>query len=304
MQAEDLMRRVLAFADAHDAGETPLPTGIADLAVMRQRAPTPLKSVVYRPVFCLVLQGAKQAFVGDRTITFEAMQSVIISVEVPTLARVVRASRREPYVAMALGLDMALLTELAAEIGAFAAESAEAAPIATGVADEAVIDAMARLFALVDTPQAVSVLRPLILREIHYWLLSARHGTMLRALARADSAASRIARATAMIRRDYAAPLRIANLADAAGMSASAFHDHFKAVTGTTPIQYQKQLRLMEARHLILAGGHSVSSAAFEVGYGSPTQFSREYARKFGASPRADMKSATPEDAEAMAAGP
>ncbi|MBN9066850.1 MAG: AraC family transcriptional regulator [Rhizobiales bacterium] len=288
MEADNIARRVLDFADRNGAGELPLETGVGGLSVMRQRSPGVLKPVLYQPVFCLVLQGAKQALIGDRAVTFCEGQSVIISMELPTLARVVSASTARPYVALALELDMALLRELAVEIGGLPAVRETAAAIEAGDADGAILDATRRLFDLTEKPQSAPILAPLTVREIHYWLLSARHGAMLRALTRTDSRSARIARATVRIRRGYNEPLRIAELAHDAGMSASAFHDHFRSVTGTTPLQYQKRLRLMEARRLILAGDCSVSSAAFAVGYESPTQFSREYTRQFGLSPRRD----------------
>jgi AraC-like DNA-binding protein len=203
------------------------------------------------------------------------------------LTRVVQASHAKPYVALALTLDLTLVHELAAEIDA--ASDEPQSMIAVGEADDALLGAMDRLFGLVDKPQAAPTLSPLIRREIHYWLLAARHGAMLRALARPDSHAARVARATALIQRGYAETLRVPELARAAGMSASAFHEHFKAITGLTPLQYQKQLRLTKARQLLIGDGETVSGAAFAVGYESPTQFSREYSRRFGASPRADV---------------
>ena len=287
IKPQELIQRVITYADARKAGEQPLMTDISGFSVVRSRAPTTMAPVLFQPIFCLVLQGAKQAYMGDRLVTFGEMDSVIISFDLPTLARIVRASRTEPYVALALKLDMAMLRELAAEMDYSPGERGDA--IATAEAGGAVVEAMGRLFGLLEKPEAARVLTPLLLREIHYWMLSAEHGAMLRTLVRADSHAARIARATVMIQQNYAAPLRVADLARAAGMSHSAFHEHFKAITGTTPVQYQKLLRLMEARRLILTGEHSISSAAFTVGYESPNQFSREYSRQFGAPPRNDV---------------
>lgn len=294
MQMNDLAARVLAYADGRNAAETPFATEIDGLGVSRARAPTPLAAIVYQPIFCLVLQGEKQALLGERTVSFGRGQSVIVSLDLPTSSRIVKASRAEPYVALALRLDAGLLRELAAEmepVGQEARGGAKAEAIAAGEVDAAILDAFARLFGLVGKPADTRrVLAPLILREIHFWLLRAGHGAMLRELARADSHAAGIARAVAVIKRDYALPLRVADLARVAGMSPSGFHDHFKAVTGTTPLQFQKRLRLMEARRLLLGDDVGVSAAAFEVGYESPTQFSREYARQFGQSPRADKR--------------
>lgn len=285
MQPEDLCKEVVAFAQTHDPTDTPITTGVGGLTAMCCTAPTALAATVYQPVFCLVLQGAKEAWFNGRTLTFAKMQSLIVGLDTMTAARVVRASTAEPYVALALRLDLGILRELAGEIGEDEIAAEQASAMATGEADRAVLDAMGRLFALAGKPAAARVLEPLILKEIHYLLLAARHGAMLRKLTRADSHASRIARAVAVIRRDYATTLRTADLARVAGMSVSAFHDHFRAVTATTPLQFQKQLRLMEARRLMLEGGNSVSAAAFEVGYESPTQFSREYSRMFGVPP-------------------
>ena len=132
----------------------------------------------------------------------------------------------------------------------------------------------------------MQALAPLVLREIHFRLLRAQHGGMLRQLLLHESPASRISKAIALIRSGYKAPIAVADLAAAAGMSQSTFHEHFKSLTSTTPLQYQKELRLLEARRLLMSGGKSVASAAYDVGYESPTQFSREYARKFGIPPR------------------
>lgn len=296
MLAEDLARKVLEFADNRKAGDEPMPTGVAGLDLVRQRAPSEIYPVVYQPIFCLVLQGVKETYLGSRTVRFARMESLIVGLDLPALARVVEASRQKPYVALALALDMALIRDLAAETDArsFGREPVEA--VVSGEADEAVLDAMGRLFALHDKPDAARVLESLIRKEIHYWLLTARHGGILRELVEKDSHAARIAQAIAVIRRGYASSLRIEDLARAAGMSGSAFHAHFKAITGTTPLQFQKQLRLMEARRLMQAEKLTVASTAFQVGYESPTQFSREYARHFGASPRSD-RSKTPAEA-------
>ena len=166
--------------------------------------------------------------------------------------------------------------------------------IAAGRTPPEIENAMARLFALTDRPEAAAILAPLIKREIHYWLLTAEHGSMVRLLARSESHASRIADAIALIRRDITAPLKVAALAETAGMSPSSFHAHFKAITEMAPLQFQKQLRLLEARRLIYGGALSVSETAFAVGYESPTQFSRDYSRRFGVSPSRDAAPASP----------
>jgi AraC-like DNA-binding protein len=235
------------------------------------------------------LQGAKQLTDAGRTVTISKGHSVIVSIDLPIASRVVNASPREPYLTLALRIDMTLLREIASEIDLASAGGEPADFISLAEADQALVDAMERLFGLVGKPSAAGVLQPLTEREIHFWMLMANHGTMLRELVRADSHAARIARAVGAIRRDYTGRLRVDDLARMAGMSNSVFHDRFKAITGTTPLQFQKRLRLMEAKRLIASGEISVSAAAWRVGYESPTQFSREYARAWGRPPRTDL---------------
>ncbi|GGB43906.1 AraC family transcriptional regulator [Tistrella bauzanensis] len=285
MTLDDLSRKVLAYADARDIGDEPSTTDVPGLKVSRRIQATELVPVLYEPIFCLVLEGAKQARQGSRIIDFPRGHSVVVGIDLPTDARVVEASPERPYVALALKLDMGLIRELSAEPGFAGGAGGEVAAISVAEADDAIIAAMGRLFALMDKPAALPVLHPLLIREIHYWLLCANHGSLLRALTQAGSNASRIADAIVIIRSNFERPLVVADLASAVGMSVSAFHLQFKAVTGTTPLQYQKRLRLIEAKRLMQSERQSVSSAAFSVGYESPTQFSREYVRMFGLPP-------------------
>jgi transcriptional regulator GlxA family with amidase domain len=187
---------------------------------------------------------------------------------------------------MILRLDPAILRSLIDDLGVTDTDEPIASSIQIGDADSALVDAMSRLFSLNDSPQDVAKLAPLIIREIHYRLLMAEHGAALRRLVRRNGQEARISTAIAVIRNDLSAPMSIPELARLASMSPSAFHHHFKAITETTPLQYQKQLRLLEARRLLADVGRSVSDTAHAVGYRSATQFSREYARAFGAAPR------------------
>ncbi len=286
MTLQALKDRVLAHARQRPGGLDPFEIGLPGLSISVHRQPTDLFAVRYWPIFCLVLQGAKQTSIGEQIVTFAAGRSVIIGVELPTFARVLRASTNEPYVALSIHLDLSLLKELGAELEGSTRGESPLPAIASGEADEAVIDAMSRLLGLVDKPAAISVLQPLIVREIHFWLLSAGHGAILRQIAHANTPTARIAEAAARIRRTFAEPLHIPQLARETGMSESTFHLHFRTVCGTTPLQFQKRLRLLEARRLILAEDHSVSAAALSVGYESPTQFSREFSRLFGLPPK------------------
>jgi len=266
-------------ADRANAGLDPAPTAVEGLSVMRRRRASPVEPVVYEPVLCVVLEGAKEVWHGEVPVRFQPGQSSVISFHMPTRARILEA----PYLSLGLRIDPTLLHEIAAEIAP--AEGGVSATVSLGEADGAVMEALARLFRLGNMPAAVPQLAPLIRRELHFWLLNSSHGPALRELARPASHAARIARATAEIRRNYDAPLRVGDLARGAGMSDTSFHARFKELTGTTPLQFQKRLRLLEARRLIEAGGQGVSQAAFSVGYESPTQFSREFSRMFGRAP-------------------
>lgn len=310
MFAQALTNRVLAYADQQAIGREPFRTEIPGLLVARHFRPTDLTPVLHRPILCLVLQGAKQSSLGNEIVIFSQGQSIIISLELPTYTRVVEASRQHPYAALALEIDLTLIKELAADIDDMEGDEKRAASgeghgsaIAIGEADDAIVNAMERLFGLLDKPAAATILRPLLMREIHFWLLSATHGRLLRQLVQVNSRAARISEAIIYIRRNYSEPLRIPELARAVGMSESAFHQHFKSICGASPLQFQKQLRLIEAARLMISEDQSVSAAAAAVGYESPTQFSREFSRMFGLSPREHRYSAV-HGVEARAGAP
>ena len=294
MSLAGLKDSVLAFAEENAVEGAPYRTAIAPLSVSRQLAPSDPFPVVYEPLFCLVLQGAKQAWLNDKEVTFAAGRSVVVGMDLPTFAQVTEASTDAPYLALALRLDVALIRELASEMQAAALDEGTVPAIASGEAGEGLIDAMTRLFALLDKPAAAPFLQAGIIREIHFWLLSADNGDVLRRVASGGSHTARISDAARFIRRHFAEPLRVPELARQAGMSETTFHQHFRNVCGTTPLQYQKRMRLMEAQRLMTAKGEPVSSAALAVGYESPTQFSREFSRLFGMSPRSYRQAVSP----------
>ena len=288
MTTLDLAQRVDAFIGKSTDTIKSCETSIPGLWVHRQTTPNAYEATIYEPVICLNLQGRKEVSIGDRAVEFGAGQSLIVSHGLPVMARVTEASPEHPYLAVIVALDIAVLHSLSDEVGNAFLEEQQARALSSNMTDFRLVEAIARYFALVPDPLETKVMAPLVLREIHFRLLTAGHGGMLRQLMQRDSHASRISRAISKIRSDYRAPLAVAGLAGEAGMSPSSFHEHFNQITGTTPLQYQKELRLIEARRLISANGSSVSSAAFEVGYESATQFSREYSRKFGCPPRND----------------
>lgn len=240
---------------------------------------------MYEPVICLILQGRKETVLGADTFAMSAGECLLISHDLPVVARITKA----PYLALLFDVELDTLRDLYDEIADALPAVAESRSLAVHPCDDALIDALSRYIALAGSPTDAAVLGPLVSREIHYRLAMAPFGGMLRDLIRHDSHASAIARAIAQLRRDFRSPIEIATLARSVGMSESSFYKHFKAITASSPLQYQKDLRLLEARRLLRTGSTSVSTAAFDVGYESPTQFSREYARKFGASPKHDL---------------
>ncbi|WP_264214173.1 AraC family transcriptional regulator [Leisingera thetidis] len=292
MVPQDLIADVAAFVRANRAGDDGCETGVGGLYAFCRENPTAFQAMVYEPVMCMVLQGAKEAHLEDRVVRYGAGMSLIVSHALPVTAGVIDAAPDRPYVSLVLRLDLTTARSLYEEAGAAEGQQPGTHSMSVADSDAALTDVMARLFRLSHDPVEVQALAPLVLKEIHFRLLRAQHGGMLRQLLLHESPASRISKAIALIREGYRAPIAVAELAAAAGMSQSTFHAHFKALTSTTPLQYQKELRLLEARRLLMSGGRSVASAAYDVGYESPTQFSREYARKFGIPPRDEKPAA------------
>jgi AraC-like DNA-binding protein len=286
---ETLKQAVRAYASRHANSDGLAVTPVPGLRMMYVESPPGDLHSVYRPLVCLILQGAKQMTVGREERVFRAGQSVIVSADMPVVGRIVQASPSEPYLAVAVELEMTVLRELAAQLGGVRPQRpSETRTLFAQDTEAATLDCASRLMRLLDRPDAAPLLRPGIMRELHYWLLSGEHGAALRTLADPDSHASRLAAAVAILRAEFRSRVPIERLAAAAAMSLTAFHKHFKHMTSLTPGQYQKRLRLIEARRLMLDEGFSASSAAFEVGYESVSQFTREYGRLFQAPPKRD----------------
>ncbi len=284
----DLLHAVRCYTDAHVGPDGVAPTPIAGLSTIRALGPSDLAFAISRPLVALVVQGAKHVTMGTQGFAFGAGESLLITADVPTVSQITRASPAAPYYSFVLELDPAVIADLAAEMKAV--QVGDDAPVRTGTTDAEVADAAARLIRLLDRPASLPMLAAQLVRELHYWLLAGRHGAAIRRLGWPDGHVSRIARAVAILRADYARPIPVERLAEAAGMSLSSFHQHFKAVTSLSPLQFQKHLRLIEARRLMLADGASASTASFAVGYESVPQFTREYRRMFGRPPVQDVR--------------
>ncbi len=279
-------RHADAHADAHGIAVTPIP----GLSTVRATSPSGLVYAISRPLVALVVQGGKQVTLGAQVVDLVPGQSLLITADVPTVSQITRATLAAPYYSLVLELDLALVAELATQMQATPVERKTA--VRSAPTDAEVADAALRLLSLLQRPDALPVLQAQLLRELHYWLLAGRHGEAIRQLGWPGSQSQRVARAVALLRAEFAKPLPVDRLANEAGMSASAFHRHFRATTSLSPLQFQKNLRLIEARRLMLAEGQSVSSAAYAVGYQSVPQFTREYSRLFGQPPARDIGAA------------
>lgn len=283
---EAVRNYVDAHVDAFGVANTPVP----GLSAVRATRPSELLYAINRPLIAIVVQGGKRVTMGSETFDFGAGDSLLIAADVPTVSQITRANLREPYYSFVLELDPTVIESLAREM--HAVQASAGGQIRVDPTEAEVAEAALRLIRVFDRPSALPVLRDQLVRELHYWLLAGRHGAAIRALGVADSRAQRIARAVAIIRENYAEPLRVEQLAGTAGMSPSSFHQHFRSVTSLSPLQFQKQLRLIEARRMMLSEGAPTSNAAYAVGYESVQQFTREYGRLFGAPPGRDMKQA------------
>lgn len=269
------------------------PRALPALHILRKEEVTAFEAVVYNPVVCLILRGRKETRIGAQSVSLGQGDALLVSHDLPVSAKITQASPTEPYLAVILRLDIGLVRDLYQQVGESVSDVAEAKSLSANVADPAWTEPLLRYLKLMDKPLEARVLGPLILKEIHFQLLMSSIGGMLRNLLSVDSHASRIAKAIVQIRARFREPLVVADLAGMAGMSQSSFHEHFKSVTGTTPLQYQKDLRMIEARSLLASGARSVSVAGFEVGYESATHFSRDYTRKFGCSPKHHLAQAS-----------
>lgn len=227
--------------------------------------------------------------IGDRSLVYDASSYLVVSLDLPLTGHIIEARPDEPYLCCKIDLDISALADLVIAEGASTQGEPPSPVLAVYPSDPDLVDATCRLVKLLEQPQSIPTLAPLIEREILYRLLTGPHRSTMRQLAAADSHLSQVSRAVALIRSDFKSQLRIGDIAAAAGMGESALYQHFKAITRMTPLEYQKQLRLQEARRLMLAEGASAGSAGFAVGYESPSQFSREYRRLFGAPPRQDV---------------
>jgi len=265
-------------------------TAVPCLSLFRRNEPTGPITGMYEPSVCLVAQGAKRVLLGDDTYVYDAHHYLITSVHLPTVVQIIEASREKPYLGLRLKLDQREISQLMVDSNLPPPRvQVSSRGMATGEVTLPLLNAIQRLIDLLAEQQDIPILAPVIQREIIYRLLVGDQGERLRQIASAGSQSHQIARAIDWLKGNYSQPLRIDDLAAEVRMSSSTFHHHFRSMTALSPLQFQKQLRLQEARRLMLAERMDAASAAFQVGYESPSQFSREYNRLFGAPPLRDI---------------
>lgn len=267
-----------------------LATAVPGLSLFRREEVTEPVSGMYEPSVCLVAQGAKRVQLGEDTLVYDAHHFLITSVHLPTLVQVIEASPERPYLGLRLLLDLREVSQLMLDSSLPQPRTQQSSRgMAIGEVTLPLVDAFQRLLDLLGEEKDIPILAPMIQREIIYRLLVGDQGARLRQIVSAGSQSRQIARAIDYLKGNFASPLRIDDLATQVNMSTSTFHHHFRTLTAMSPLQYQKMLRLNEARRLMLTERLDATSAAFQVGYESPSQFSREYGRLFGQPPLRDI---------------
>lgn len=276
--------------------ERQLPNGnryecdVAGLSLHRWEQPTAPTSYMLAPSICLIGQGKKRLFLGEDAFVYDAHHFLITSIELPVVSQILEASAEAPYLGLTMELDLKLIAQLMLDNPVKPGTAEDHLGVAVGDLSTGLQDAFERLLALFDQPDDLAALAPLMQQEIFYRLLKSDQGPRLRDIVSSGHHSHQIARVLEWLKVHFKHPVKIEDLASNAGLSVSAFHSHFRAMTAMTPLQYIKRIRLNEARRLMLAEQLEASQAAYEVGYESPSQFSREYSRLFGTPPMKDIK--------------
>jgi AraC-like DNA-binding protein len=288
---QELAQSLRQYTEGADGSDT-FPTAIEGLSILRSDQANRPASCLFKPALYMTLQGAKLATFGEKRYKFGAGQALMVAVDIPSRGTVVVASSKTPYLGLQIELDFSIMQEMAEEIET--TRTVFSKPIARGAfvleLNRQLVDCAQRAIHLLETPEAIPRLYPGIMREVCYWLLTGPEGHQVsKIMIMANGHDQRIIQAIHTLRVKLSETIHVADLAVAANMSQATFHRQFKSVTGMTPLQYQKQLRLHEARRLMIFRNATVESAAHDVGYASVSQFSREYTRMFGTSPRRDV---------------
>lgn len=286
----NLKQELIALCAKHTPQEGENTTPIDGLSLFKARSIDDPLPTVYSPCLCFIVQGRKQVMLGDEIYSYQSGQYLAVPVDVPMINLITQATPQAPYLLIKVDLQAALLTELLEKMAPLeATELKPTCSVFKSYTDAQMQDILLRLVTLIDTPRDIKVLAHQTLRELVYRVLCADGGAQIASLSQKGSVAGRIALVIRQIQGHFSQHLPIEELAQLAGMSISTFHVHFKTITAMSPRQYQKSLRLIEARRLMLSEGRNVATSAWEVGYESSSQFSREYARMFGAPPARDI---------------
>lgn len=280
-----LAAQIARFTSGLNRFDTP----VEGLSLHRWETPTEPTSYMLPPSICLIGQGRKRLFLGEEAYVYDAQSFLITSVNLPVVSQIIEASNDAPYLGLTMSLDLRVIGQLMLESHMHIQPSNDRLAVAVSELPAPLLDAFRRLLDLLDHPDDIPALAPLIQKEIYYRLLIGEQGQRLRRIISASSHGYQIARAIDWLKAHFDKPIRTEELADKAGLSTSAFHNHFRSVTAMSPLQFQKKMRLSEVRRLMLAEHLDSSTAAFRVGYESPSQFSREYSRMFGAPPMRDI---------------
>jgi AraC-like DNA-binding protein len=284
-------RRILADCERLDWRGSAFETGVPGLTLYRVTEPSAPFSSIYEPSVSLIIRGRKRVIVGAAVLDYDESNFLLTAIDLPTTVQILDASDAEPYYAALLRLDLECLRRIIVQHDVRAAAPPQGEMgMAIGTATTGLFDALARLVGLIDTPRDIPFLGMHIHEEILYRLLSGEQGAYLRRIALSGTQSNRVAAAISWLKQNYMAPLRVEQLAEIARMGVSTLHHHFRAMTAMSPLQYQKHLRLHHARELMLSEAADAATAAFRVGYESPTQFNREYRRMFGAPPLRHIK--------------
>ncbi|QXH59448.1 AraC family transcriptional regulator [Pseudomonas azerbaijanorientalis] len=282
----ELASIIQRFAPEYGVFETAVPP----LHFIRSDAPTDAIHTIHKPGLCIVVQGRKEVRLRDEGYVYDPLNYLVVSVTLPLAGQVIEASPEEPYLCIRLDIDPCEITQLIADASPIGVPSgAQNRGLFLDKIDTSLLDAMLRLVRLLESPEDIPTLAPLAIREIFYRLLRGQQGQRLHEIAIVDSQAHRVTRAIEWLNENYSKPLQIDSLAKLVNLSTSTLHHRFKSITAMSPLQYQKQLRLHEARRLMISEGLDVAAAGFQVGYESPSQFTREYSRQFGSPPTRDL---------------
>ena len=286
-----LVEQLIALIVRYMPEDGTVSTAIPRLSLIRASQPNKPVHMLHEPALCLVVQGKKEVFLADQLYSYDRDQYLIVAVDLPITGQIIEATPASPYLCLRLDFDLAILNDLMSDIGLDVAANKKTEPgLIVSPATPELLSAAVRLVELLFAPRDIDILATLIEREILYRLLTGAQTRSVQQIVVTDSKLQQVNRAISLIKEHYREPLSIDTLASAARMSPSALHQHFKIVTASSPLQYQKRLRLQEARRLMVSQGLRAADASFIVGYESPSQFSREYRRIFGVPPSQDVR--------------